>query len=291
MKRADLHIHTRASDDAILEPEHVFRLAKERGLAAVAFTDHEGMANVEEGKRLSTVYGVTFLPGIEISCVWRGQLAHVLGYFLNGAASSFETFLVERVWQARRRTQLTLMERLRQRGVAVTVAEYDAEAQAGGYHMPLYRLLLRKGIVSSVKEYALMRAAEGIKYLYPPIPEIVRAVHDAGGIAVLAHPAHPGSHGIDFYRFDAEAIAVLATEGLDGVEVFHPTHTETQMDYYAQVAERLGLVKTGGSDSHGHGGAIKRQVGHIFCDWDEVLRYLDDFSLDARPESHSFTTP
>lgn len=58
------------------------------------------------------------------------------------------------------------------------------------------------------------------------------------------------------------------------MEVFHPTHTESQMDYYAQVADRLELVKTGGSDSHGRARAVK--VGGMFCDWDEVLRYLEE---------------
>ena len=161
VRKADLHIHTRASDDAILEPELIFRLAKERGLAAVAYTDHEGMASVAEGQRLSTVYGVAFLPGIEITSLWRGQFAHVLDYFPNGAASSFETFLVKRVWPGRRRAHLTLMEPLRQRGVEVTIAEYDAEAQAGGYHLPLYRVLLRKGVVSGLEDYTVMRKVRG----------------------------------------------------------------------------------------------------------------------------------
>lgn len=276
MRKADLHIHTCASDDAILEPEQIFRLAKEQGLAAVAFTDHEGMASVAEGKRLSTVYGVAFVPGIEITSLWRGQFAHVLGYFLNGAASSFETFLVKRVWPGRRRAHLTLMEPLRQRGISVTIAEYDAEAQAGRYHLPLYRVLLRKGVVSGLEDYTVMRKVEGIKGFYLPIPEVVRAIHEAGGIAVLAHPSYPGGHRVGFYRFDAEAIAVLATEGLDGVEVFHPTHTESQMYYYAEVADRLELVKTGGSDSHGHARAVERVVGGMFCDWDEVLQYLEE---------------
>lgn len=274
MRKADLHLHTSASDDATLEPEWIFRQARELGLAALAFADHEGMANVEEGKRLSKVYGVAFLPGIEISSSWQGQLVHVLGYFPHGAAFSFETFLAESVWQERRRIQLLLLDRLRQQGVAVTVTEYDAEAQAGQagtYHIPLYRLLLRKGFVSNVKDYGVMRKAANIKYLYPPVPEVIQAVHEAGGIAVLAHP---GAQEGSFYRFDAEDIAALATEKLDGVEVFHHAHDEGQTDYYAQAADCLGLVKTGGSDIHHQDASGERGPGSWFCDWDEVLRYI-----------------
>jgi predicted metal-dependent phosphoesterase TrpH len=211
MRKADLHVHTNASDDATLEPEWAFRHARELGLVALAFADHEGVANVEEGKRLSKVYGVAFLPGIEISSSWRGQLAHVLGYFPDGAASSLDTFLAERVWQERKRIQLMLLERLRQRGVAVTVAEYEAEAQAGRartYHIPLYRLLLRKGILSSVKDYGAMRKAENVKYQYPPMSEVISVVHQAGGMVVLAHP---GAQGGDFY-----SLSPLARRDPDG---------------------------------------------------------------------------
>ena len=113
----------------------------------------------------------------------------------------------------------------------MTVGEYEVEVQPEGYQLPLYRLLLRKGIVSGLKAYIIMRRAEGTQYFYLPVPEVVRAVHETHGIAVLAHPGHPGGHMGEFYPFDAEAIGVLATEGLDGVEVFHPLHTGAQIDY------------------------------------------------------------
>ena len=280
MRRADLHVHTRASNCATLEPEEVFLVAKERGLTAVAFTDHESIGSIEEGKRLSAVYGVTFLPGIEIFSQFRGRLAHVLGYFIHGVGPSLKAFLLEEAWPAGRKTQLELLECLQQRGVAVTIGEYEAEVLSGGYELPLYRCLLRKGIVSKVEDYLVMRAAESIEFHYLSIPEVVRAVHEADGIAVLAHPGHPPSHpgvpGVDFYPFDAEEISVLAAEGLNGVEVFHPSHTDTQIHYYGLAADRLGLVKTGGSDSHGPRlTGAKRMVGGVSCDWDEVLRYLD----------------
>ena len=272
LRKADLHIHTIASDDATLEPEQVFRLAKEQELAAVAFTDHDNIGAIEEGQRLSAVYGMAFMPGIEMASLWRGQLAHILGYFPDGICSSFNAFLAERHWPARRTTDLALLERLQQRGVSVTKEEYEDEARSGGYHLPLFRLLLRKGLVSSVEEYAEMRAAVGWEFFYLPITEVIQAVHEAHGIAVLAHPAWTG---VDFYQFDAEAIGLLAIEGLDGLEVFHPVHVDLQVDYYSQTADRLGLVKTGGSDSHSlNVSHHDRIVGDVSCDWDEVLRFL-----------------
>jgi len=275
VREADLHIHTSASDDSVLEPEQIFRRARARGLSAVAFTDHEQMSRLDEGRRLSAAFGIAFLGGIELTSSWRGQYAHILGYFRNGAAPSFDTFLVERVWPGRRKAHLQLLDPLQHHGAEVTTAEYDAEARAGGYHLPLYRILRRKGAVSNLEEYVLIREDEGFEGCYLPIPEVIRAIHNAGGIAVLAHPIHTGSFGVGFYRFDGEDIALLARAGLDGVEVFHPTHDEGQTRHFAQVADDLGLVKTGGSDSHGSPAAVKRVVGAITCNWDEVVEYLE----------------
>ena len=274
MRKADLHIHTSRSDDSVLEPEQVFRLAKERGLAAVAVTDHERVAQIDENKRLAKRFGVAFLPGIEISSSWQGQLAHVLGFFPTSPAPSFERYLAETVWKERRRVQLFLMERLQQRGMAITIAEYDAEVKAGGNHVPLYRLMLKKGLLSNFKDYVDIRAAENVRYQFPPIPEVAQAVHEAGGIIAVAHPGTAGAPGSVVYKFDADDIVALAAQGLDGVEVFHFSHSEAQTDYYAQVANRLGLLKTGGSDSHSSTGPVEEQVGSKYCDWDEVLSYL-----------------
>ena len=246
---------------------------------ALAFTDHESMDNIEEGRRLAEVYRIAFLPGVETSSTWQGQLAHVLGYFPNGAAPSLQTFLVERVWrQGTRRNALMLIDRLQYQGIAITVAEYDAEAHAGRYRgSPLLRALLKKGIVSDMEDYKVKIGAADIpqaeEWFYPPIPEVVQAVHQAGGFAALAHPG--GYPGTGFFQFDAETIAALAMEGLDGLEVFHPAHNRAQVDYYEQAADRLGLVKTGGSDSHGHSTSGEREVGGMFCDWDEVQQYME----------------
>ena len=67
MRKADLHVHTHASSDASLDPEEVFSIAKARGMTAVTFSDHDSIESIAEGQRLSTVYDVTFLPGIEIT--------------------------------------------------------------------------------------------------------------------------------------------------------------------------------------------------------------------------------
>ncbi len=273
MRRADLHVHTHASSDASFDPEEVFSVAKARGLTALTFSDHDCIDSIAEGQRLSTVYGLTFLPGIEITSSWRGEPAHILGFFPDGPLPSLEVFLAERFRGERRRRNLAIVEYMQGQGAAVTTAEYDAEVEDPEHESrAMYELLVKKGVVSNWEEFGAIQEAAGVQLLRPLVPEAIRACHEAGGIAVVAHPGH--DTGVVF-TFDEESIAALAAEGLDGVEVWHPAHTEAQEEEYARVADRLGLVKTGGSDMHIPRPEPQKMVGGTYCDWDEVLRYLE----------------
>lgn len=270
MRKADLHVHTNASMDSNLQPEQIFRMASEQGLTMVAFTDHESTANLEEGRRLAAVYGVEFLSGIEIRSSWQGQRVHMLGYFLEVPAPSLEAFHAERVWPGIRRALLPVIEQLQDRGVPVGIAEYDADVREETHRgaSPLYPLLLRKGVVSSLQEYKRILAGVEDPSSYPSIPEVARAIRAAGGIAVLAHPCAP-----DYSLSEAAAIAAITSGRLDGVEVFHPLHSSGAIEQFAELADRLGVIKTGGSDHHGHV-TPGRALGQPCCDAEEVLRRL-----------------
>ena len=276
MRKADLHIHTVASHDSNLEAEEVFRKARDAGLSAIAFTDHEGTTCNEEGRRLSVRYGIDFLPGIEMSSSRQGQLAHVLGYFPNGAAPSLRQFVIDAVWRGTRLNALAIMDGLRGLGIEITSEEYDEEAETLGYcGSPLFQLLLKNGHVADLEDYQSKMTAldsEPIEVLYPLVPQTVQAIHEAGGMAVLAHPgAVP-----EFYLFHEADIVTLATERLDGIEALHPKHSEAQIAYYTEIADRLGLLRTGGSDSHGRGTAENRRyVGGMTCDWDSIRENLE----------------
>jgi 3',5'-nucleoside bisphosphate phosphatase len=275
MRHADLHIHTNASDDATQTIEWVFARAAELGLTAITISDHEGMVQWDAGRRLAREHGLIFVPGIEISSTWNGLTAHMLGLFPRGAGASLESFLVERVWAERRRVQTAILERLQSQGAALTLDEYEQEIarnRPGTFHMPLYRLLRRKAILADEQEYMALRKATIEGFGYPTAQETIAAIHDAGGAAVLAHP---GGSDPGFHQFTGEEIAALAAAGLDGVEVFHRKHDEALTRRYAKAAERLGLPRFGGSDSHRADAAPGRRVGDHTCDWDEVRSVLD----------------
>jgi len=276
MKRADLHIHTIASGDSSLQPEDVVRQAVAAGLSAIAFTDHDGTGANDVGRRLAAQYGIEFVAGVEVSSSWRGELAHVLGYFPHGAGPSLRQFVIDAVWRTTRRTALTILERLRPLGFDISVEDYDAKAAEMGYQgSSLYQLAYERGYVSDVGAYQARVAAlhiESVRCGYPPVPEVMAAVHDAGGMAVLAHPyAAP-----EFHEFDEDDIETLAGQGLAAIEVFHPRHMEEGvMGRYAALCDRLGLLQTGGSDSHGKAAPPNRRyVGGMTCDWAVVRRRL-----------------
>ena len=274
MRKADLHLHTHASSDASFEPEVVFSIAKARGLTALTFSDHDNTDSTAEGQRLAPIYDVAFLPGIEITSSWRGEEAHVLGFFPDGPLPSLADFLVNEIWSVRRQYNLAVLEYVQRQGTGVTIAEHEAKVvgEERSESTELYRLLLKKGVVSSQRAFVALRKESGVLLRKPPIPEAIQACHEAGGIAVVAHPGHDTGA---VFTFDEDNIAALAAQGLNGVEVSHPAHTKAQEDHYAQLADRLGLVKTGGSDMHVPRPEPQKLVGGTYCDWDEVLQYLE----------------
>ena len=272
MNRADLHIHTVASGDSTLQPADIFEQAVAAGLSAIAFTDHDGIAANAEGRRLAAQHGIEFLAGIEMSSSWEGRLAHLLGYFPNGAGSSLHPYIVESIASNTRRNALTILEYLRPLGYNISVEEYDARAAEMGHRgSPLYELAFERGFTPSVAAYQAQVATLPIepgRSSYPPLAQNIAAIHAAGGFAILAHPfAAP-----DFFVFGEEELETLAGLGLDGVEVFHPVHEERGViERYTDIAGRLGLIATGGSDSHGKAvPPSKRFVGGMTCDWDVV---------------------
>jgi len=273
MRRADLHVHTHASSDASFSPEEVFSIAKARGLSAVTFSDHDTTDSIEEGQRLAPIYEVDFLPGIEITSSWREIPAHVLCFFKDGPLPSLQEFLADKIWSVGKQFNLAMLDYLQGQGKDVTVAEYDAEveAQEESDSTALYHLLVKKGIVSDQKSFMAMREASGVRVLRPPVPEVIKACHEAGGIAVIAHPGH--DTGVVF-TFDEENIADLAAEELNGVEVFHPAHTDAQEEEYVRISDSLGLVKTGGSDMHIPRPEPQKMVGGTYGDWDEMIEYI-----------------
>jgi len=243
-RRVDLHTHTRFSD-GVLSPEALVALALERGLDALAITDHDTVealpaARAAAGARLE------LLTGIEISSAEGGQEFHVLGYGLDPdhrpLRERLERFRAERLSRAE-----AMVERLRALGVVVDRDEVVARAGEGVVGRPhLADALVRAGHADDVDDaFRRFLGNDGAAYVPRPAfrpDEAIELIRAAGGVSVLAHP---GAHLPD------RVIESLAARGLRGIEAWHPQHGGSTVRRYQALAARLGLLVTGGSDFHG----------------------------------------
>src|SRR5712691_2321309 len=264
--RADLHVHSSASDGTD-PPAEVMRRAARAGLDVVALTDHDTVAGHAEARQ-ALPDSLTLLPGMELSCRLgqhsrgvpggllgsspRGQHSlHLLAYLFDPGhpdlAAELSRIRDDRVLRAR-----AMVRRLADLGVGISwdqVAAIAGQAVVGRPHIA--RAMAASGAITSPRE-AFTRdwiADGGRAYVGRYALDPVRAiglVRAAGGVAVLAHPRA----GRDTLVSD-EQIAGLAAAGLAGLEVFHPDQSGTERAGLLALAHDLGLVATGGSDDHG----------------------------------------
>jgi 3',5'-nucleoside bisphosphate phosphatase len=243
--RIDLHLHTRASD-GLLGPDALVTAVVEEGVQIFSVTDHDTVDGLAEVEAHASSSGVRFIPGIEISAYWKRAELHFLGYFLDPTETTLLDFL-RKTREARRTRLHAMISRLWALGIAVDVKEVMALAQDGNVGRPhLARVLVRHGLVATADE-AFDRYLGVDKAAYVPRPDVavqdaIRVIHEAGGLASLAHP---GLHNTD------QAIPDLVAAGLDAIEAYHVKHTPGMVSHYRKLANRLGLLVTGGSDFHG----------------------------------------
>lgn len=243
--RVDLHMHTTASD-GLLGPAALVQVVQEARLQVFSVTDHDTVDALAEAETHARALDIHLIPGIELSAVWQKVELHILGYFVDPADEALLAFLLERR-EARRTRLQAMLNRLRAMGMAVEAGEVLALARDGNVGRPhVARVLVRRGFVASTDEAFDRYLGEG-RPAYVPRPDVtvadaIRVIHEAGGLASLAHP---GLHSRD------AAIPDLVAAGLDAIEVYHVNHSPGLTAHYRRLAERRGLLVTGGSDFHG----------------------------------------
>lgn len=252
--RADLHTHSTASDGTGSPADNV-RLACEAGLAAVALTDHDTTAGIGEALAEGERLGIRVVPGVELSTMQDRLEIHVLGYFVDWRDLRWQERLgLQR--DARNRRNAMIIERLNELGTPITMEEVEraaVRAPGGSIGRPhIAAAMVARGYVSTTAEaFERFLGSTGAAYVRIPRPtplEAVQWIHEAGGAAVIAHP---GLYGRD------ELAEALLLGGADGIEAYHSDHGPDDEARYAAMAERHGVIATGGSDYHGvRGGEV-----------------------------------
>lgn len=263
----DLQVHTTASDGA-LPPADVVAAAKQAGLVAIAITDHDTVdglaAALEAGARL----GVRIVPGVELSTHFGTAELHLLGLHLSDTEAIREAltrFQVDRVARAGH-----IVATLNKLGIPVTVEAVLREAGSGAVGRPhVARAMMAGGWAKDFREAFDKWLGWGRPaFVEKPrfdVADGIALVHQAGGIAVWAHPGEDAT---------PDRVRTLAALGLDAVEVLHPSHPPYLVQKLFGVTEAAGLLPSGGSDWHGTHDGPRRLGGQLvprtWLDWQDA---------------------
>lgn len=263
----DLHLHTTASD-GVLAPDALVARAAAAGITVLSVTDHDTVAGLPAARDAAGRLGLRLVTGIEITGVEHDRDVHILGYFFDPGHAGLAAFLREQRSDRVRRVR-DMLGRLAALGLPVDMHDTLERAASGGASIgrPAIADALVAGGHAADRNDAFARLlGRGRPAFVPrrgaPGAEVIRVIHEAGGIASLAHPVLLDDDGL---------IGVLAGAGLDALEVWHSSHLPAHEAHYAALADHWRLGRSGGSDFHGEG-------VHRACRLGEVHLPAEDFA-------------
>lgn len=241
----DLHVHSDASDGT-LSPTEVVIHAKENGLSAIALTDHDTIVGLDEAIQAGHLYQVEVIPGIELSADFHRDNLHILGYFIDYQNKAFLEELMP-IQNARKIRNSKMLNQLHELGLNITLDTSSPIITRAHFARSLYEQGYVTSLDEAFKKYLTPGKPGYVKRETPTPKECIDLIHKGGGLAFLAHPT--------LYKLKTpeipKLIKQLAKDGLDGVEVIHSVHNGQDELYLRTLAQKNGLLISGGSDFHG----------------------------------------
>ncbi|MBP3888653.1 MAG: PHP domain-containing protein [Cellulosilyticum sp.] len=251
MKLIDLHVHSTASDGT-LTPSELAVYAHTKGLSAIALTDHDTISGIEECMQKGHEIGLTVIPGIEFSADHYGKEVHILGYYINPKDETLSAQLEDLIVARSKRNEMVL-QKLSEVGCPLELEDLISAAGKDAVitRAHIAKALLNKGYIKERSEAFSKYIGEGKPCFVPKARfttnQCIKLIHQAGGVAVLAHPMLYGYNRSEI----TQLIKGMKAAGLDGVECLYSTHTKEDTHHLLQVCSHLNLLPTGGSDFHG----------------------------------------
>ena len=246
MNLVDLHIHSNFSDGK-LNPQEIIELAKKNYFSTISITDHDNLGAIgpaiEYGKRR----GVEIIPGIEFSTDLNGREIHILGYFIDHNNRKLLDF-VKTMRKSRVERLKVMIEKLNRMNIKIELSDvtelFPPDISFGRPHLAIAMII--KKAVKNYFEAFIKYIGDGkpacIKKKNPSALKIMKLINEMGGLSVLAHPGK---------YINDEGLFTLINEGLDGIEIIHPSHTSALRKHYSSIASQYFLLESGGSDFHG----------------------------------------
>ncbi len=243
----DLHIHTTASDGKF-SPAEIVRKSVNLGLGVIAICDHDTVNGLEPALQEAASFPhLKIIPGIEVSTHAPGNEVHILGYFIDHTDAKLQDILAS-LRNSRRERARAMTSKLGGLGVNIDWRRVKQIAGSGSIGRPhIAQAMLEKGYIGSIKEAFTHYIEQGgpayvERHKISPV-EAVILIKKVGGLPVLAHPTTIN---------EPEAmVGLLKKAGLVGLEVYYSDYSKDERQRLARMADKHGLIGTGGSDYHG----------------------------------------
>lgn len=270
----DLHCHTKLSDGS-LGIDDIVMVAKKSGMTAIAITDHDTLAGTRRAQMIGNRLDIQVIPGVEFTAYdkKRERKAHILCY-LPEYPDRLEGLCRKTSESRKKAGQMMILKAAQRFPITPDFVIRCASGSTNIFKQHIMRALMECGYTETIfgdlfDELFSSKSANNIlvKSEYPDPETVLKAIHEADGIAVLAHPGQ-------YDNF--ELLDELIELGLDGVEVWHPSNTPDQVEYLKKKAKEKKLLMTGGSDFHGMYNATARKIGDYTTpqeNFEQLLKY------------------
>jgi len=247
----DFHTHSNASDGTF-SPSEIIELAEKINLTAVALTDHDTVSGIPEFLEKAETSNVIGIPGVEIAVTWNYKELHFLGLWIDHNNIELKNLLSE-IRSNRDQRNVKIIEKLNGIGYNITIGELKEVAHGESIGRPhIASILVKKGYFKSNQDvFSSCLARGGTGYVSRILPDPKTAldvIHNAGGIALWAHPVHRNHSKTKDLLSNIKYFKSL---GLDGIEAYYSEFSVNQHNMLLKYSEDLNLVISGGSDFHG----------------------------------------
>ncbi|MBS1518902.1 MAG: PHP domain-containing protein [Bacteroidetes bacterium] len=264
--KADLHMHTNYSD-GVLSPEKLIDLVIKHKITLISITDHDNVSGLDEAIEYGNLNGIQVITGVEISADIDGNEIHILGYFFDHKNPVFLNFLKESRQRRIERNE-KIVEKLNKLGSKINfedlLSKIGPNSSFGRPHIAME--LHDEGFVKTYYEaffkYIGDDKAAFVKKTNPDSKEVIDIISKCRGLSFIAHPGK---------NIRDELLMKLIDQGLDGIEVVHPSHDKESMSYFNKVISDKFLLASGGSDFHGGIKNDSAVLGKYFITEKEVL--------------------
>lgn len=261
MLKADLHIHTSYSDGK-LNPDKIIDLANEKGLKVIGVTDHDNIEGSQAMLEHSGKHGIEVIPGIELSADFHGKEVHLLGYFMDFKNPALVEHL-KLIKNLRIRRIDKMILKLKELGVNINSTalfeKYSSSCSVGRPH--LANEILEQGYVkdfqTAFNRYLGDNKPAFVKKDNLNFEIMIELIKVSGGLSFVAHP---GSY------FRESTLVELKKAGINGIEVYHPSHNDAHNKKYMKFVKEHNLLAVGGSDFHGYSEYDYHNIGRFYVD-------------------------